>query len=235
VAGTGARPGEGCLLLGSTLVAYAVWPAPLVVPGLEVQHQPAPGVLLGGASVCGGATLAWLDDVLGSGEDDLQELEPGAGGLLVLPYLAGERTPVNDPRASGAVIGLTYATTAAELRRAFVDSVALSALDHAERLRAHAIDPARWRAAGGASQNEALLRACCDALGRPLALMPHAGAAIGPAVLALRSAGVRWQPRPQGIVEPDAARGERYAALLGAYRTAYSALAPTMHSLGELP
>lgn len=234
VAGTATAPGEGCILLGSTLVVYAIWPEPLLVPGLEVQHQPAPGVLLGGASVCGGATLTWLDDVLGSGDDDLHALQPGAGGLLVLPYLAGERTPVNDPRASGAVVGLTYATTGAELRRGFLDSVALSTLDHVERLRHHGVDPVRWRAAGGAARNEALLRACCDAIGRPLALMPHAGEAIGPAALALRSARVSWQPLPQRVVEPDAARGARFSTLLDAYRSAYTALAPTMHRLGDL-
>jgi xylulokinase len=234
VAGTAVAPGTGCLLLGSTLVVYAVAAEPVSVPGLEVQHQPAPGVLLGGASVCGGVTLAWLDGVLGEGADDLQALAPGAGGLLALPYLAGERTPVHDPQASGAVVGLTYATTAAELRRAFVDSVALSALDHAERLRACGIDPPRWRVAGGASHNEALLRACCDALGRPLELMPHAGAAIGPASLALRAAGASWQPAPERVVEPDTWRTERFDALLTAYRDAYAGLAPVMHRLGEL-
>jgi xylulokinase len=234
VAGTAAAPGTGCLLLGSTLVVYAVAAEPVLVPGLEVQHQPAPGVLLGGASVCGGATIAWLEGVLGSGDDDLHALPPGAGGLLALPYLAGERTPVNDPRATGAVVGLTYATTPAELRRAFVDSVALCALDHAARLRTRAVDPPRWRVAGGASRNEALLRGCCDAIGRPLELMPHAGAAIGPASMALRAAGASWQPVPERVVEPDAARGERFASLLVAYRDAYAGLAPTMHALGDL-
>ncbi|MDP9258854.1 MAG: FGGY-family carbohydrate kinase, partial [Actinomycetota bacterium] len=157
VAGTGAAPGTGCLLLGSTLIAYAVWPEPVSVPGLELQHQPAPGVLLGGSSVCGGATLDWLGELLGEVAGDLQALEPGAGGLLVLPYLAGERTPVNDPHASGAVLGLTYATARDELYRAFVDAVALSALDHADRLRAGGVDPARWRVAGGGTRNAALL------------------------------------------------------------------------------
>ena len=234
VAGTGTPPGGGCLLLGSTLIAYAVWPEPVAVPGLEVQHHPAPGVLIGGASVCGGATISWLEDLLGEGAGDLHALEPGAGGLLVLPYFAGERTPVNDPRASGALLGLTYSTTPEELRRAFVDAVALSALDHAERLRVHGIDPASWRAAGGATRNEALLHACSDALGRPLEVMPHAGAAIGPASLALRAAGVDWLPRPESRVEPDAARTARYAGLLGRYRAAYTALAPTMHALAEV-
>jgi xylulokinase len=231
VAGTGALPGSGCLLLGSTLIAYAVWPEPVTVPGLEVQHHPAPGVLIGGASVCGGAIIAWLEDVVGVEDGDLHALAPGAGGLLALPYFAGERTPVNDPRASGAVLGLTYATTRDELRRAFLDAVALSALDHAERLRAHGIDPGSWRATGGATRNSALLHACCDALGRPLELMPSPGAAIGPAALALRAAGVPWQPRPERVVEPDAARTARFDGLLVHYRAAYAGLAPTMHGL----
>jgi xylulokinase len=234
VAGTGVPPGGGCLLLGSTLIVYAVWPEAVAVPGLEVQHHPAPGVLVGGASVGGGATIAWLDDVVGAEAGDLHVLAPGAGGLLVLPYFAGERTPVNDPRASGAILGLTYATTPDELRRAFIDAVALSALDHADRLRAHGIDPASWRAAGGATRNQALLHACSDALGRPLEVMPHAGAAIGPASLALRAAGVDWQPQPERVVEPDPARTELLAGLLGHYRAAYAGLAPTMHELAEV-
>jgi xylulokinase len=231
VAGTGAAPGTGCLLLGSTLIVYAVWPEPVEVPGLEVQHQPAPGVLLGGSSVCGGATLDWLEDLLGQAAGDLHELPPGAGGLLALPYLAGERTPVNDPFASGAVLGLTYSTTRDELGRAFVDAVALSALDHADRLRAAGIDPARWRVAGGATRNTALLHACCDALGRPLDVMPHAGAAVGPAALGLRAAGAHWQPRPERTIQPDDGRTDRFAALLDAYRSAYAGLAPTMRKL----
>ena len=103
------------------------------------------------------------------------------------------------------MLGLTYSTTRDELCRAFVDAVALSALDHADRLRAAGVDPARWRVAGGATRNAALLHACCDALGRPLDVMPHAGAAIGPAALALRAAGAHWQPSPERTIEPDAA------------------------------
>ena len=93
--------------------------------------------------------------------------------------------------------------------------------------------PHRWRVAGGATRNAALVHACCDALGRPLDVMPHAGAAIGPAALALRAAGARWQPSPERTIEPDAARSARFAALLGTYRGAYAGLAPTMHDLAE--
>ena len=216
VAGTGAAPGTGCLLLGSTLIVYAVWPEPVQVPGLEVQHQPAPGVLVGGSSVCGGATLDWLGELLGQAAGDLHELPPGAGGLLALPYLAGERTPVNDPFASGAVLGLTYSTTRDELCRAFVDAVALSALDHADRLRAAGIDPARWRVAGGATRNMALLHACCDALGQAArrdAARRRSHRPGGARPTSCRSA--TGSRSPERAVEPDAARTARFAVLLG--------------------
>jgi sugar (pentulose or hexulose) kinase len=64
--------------------------------------------------------------------------------------------------------------------------------------------------------------------------MPHAGAAIGPAALALRAAGARWQPSPERTIEPDAARTARFAVLLEAYRGAYAGLTPTMHALADL-
>ena len=55
------------------------------------------------------------------------ELEPGSGGLLALPYLAGERAPFADPEARGALAGLTLLTGRTEIYRAFVDSLALAA------------------------------------------------------------------------------------------------------------
>jgi sugar (pentulose or hexulose) kinase len=64
--------------------------------------------------------------------------------------------------------------------------------------------------------------------------MPHPGAAIGPAALALRATGAQWQPNPGRTIEPDAERTRRFAALLEVYRSAYDGLAPTMHALAEL-
>ena len=47
----------------------------------------------------------------------INDIEPGAGGLVALPYLAGERAPIGDPHARGLVLGLTLGTTPAQLRR----------------------------------------------------------------------------------------------------------------------
>ena len=90
---------------------------------------------------------------------------PGGGGVLVLPYLDGERAPVWDPAASGAMIGLTTSTTLAQIYRGVLDGVVLSTLDLADRL-----EPVRggapWTVAGGGVRDAAWVQATADALGR---------------------------------------------------------------------
>jgi sugar (pentulose or hexulose) kinase len=139
-------------------------------------------------------------------------------GLGIDVGLSGVRAAVVDQH--GALVGTGRAGSGARLIS-----------DRAEA------DPREWLlgalAAGGATRNVSLLHACCDALGRPLDVMPHAGAAIGPAALALRAAGATWQPSPERTIESDTARTARLAELLGTYRGAYAGLAPTMHALGR--
>jgi xylulokinase len=218
VAGTGVAPGDGCLLLGSTLAVYAVATDATVVPGLELTRYPGPGVLLGGTTAAAGSVLRWLADLLGGDESELAEaaaeLEPGSGGLLALPYLAGERAPFSDPDARGAFVGLSLSTGRAEVYRAVVDALALAAKTIVERL------PERraWRATGGGCRNQAWLHATCDALDAPIEVVEHAGEAVGPALLGLRSVGIEPSVAVAATLEPRAERAQRYEELSGRYR-----------------
>ena len=136
--GSGARkPGEGCIVLGSTLILGRLVAGPVEAPGLRCQPAIGEGRFLGGWTSAAGSLLDWSRELLGDGANDpasVASLMPGAGGLLVLPYFAGERAPVWDPAARGAILGATLATTREELARAMIDGVALSALDIAARL-----------------------------------------------------------------------------------------------------
>ena len=106
VAGTGVAIGDGVLLLGSTLVIYAVAAEPTRLPGLDCERYPGPGVLVGGCTNAAGLALAWARRELGAADAaEVAALPPGAGGLLALPYLAGERTPITDPLATGLIVG----------------------------------------------------------------------------------------------------------------------------------
>ncbi|MDX6376418.1 MAG: xylulokinase [Gaiellaceae bacterium] len=206
-------PGDGCVLLGSTLVVYGVVADEIEVAGLELQAYPGDGYLLGGATSSGGNVIAWARRTFG---DEIAS-GPIADGLRVLPYLAGERTPVRDAAATGAVLGITLTTTPAELHRAFVDGIALAALDHAERI-ATAVTVGRWRVSGGGVRNASWLAATADALGVPLEVAPLAGEGAGPALFALAAMGVDPPPGRASLIEPDAAATSWYRDALAPYR-----------------
>jgi xylulokinase len=237
VAAAGVRaPGDACVLLGSTIVVCRAVDEAVAVDGLELSAYPGEGMLLGGWTAAGGSVLDWFRRELADEgvRERAAQLEPGAGGLLALPYLAGERTPVRDPLARGLVVGLTLRSSREELYRALVDALALAARDHCARFEAARLAPAVWRAAGGGTRDPAWLQATADALDTPLELCAWAGDAVGPALLGLRSAGVDL-PRPvERVVSPDPARRERYERLYELYRTLHPTLAGTMHALAEL-
>ncbi len=237
VAAAGARePGDACVLLGSTLVLAVVIDRPLDCEGLEQSAYPGGGLLLGGWTAAGGSVLDWFRHEFGG--DGLDEavaaLEPGAGGLVALPYLAGERTPVRDPRARGLLLGLTLRTTRAQAYRALVDALALAARDHLERFEEAGVAPPGWRASGGGTRNEAWAQATADALGAALEVCAWSGEAVGPAILALRGIGVDPDRPTERVVLPDPARQARFEELYEIYRGLHPLLAGAMDDLGSL-
>jgi xylulokinase len=83
---------------------------------------------------------------------------PGAGGLTLVPYLEGERTP-NLPSASGRLVGLRLANTTREhLARAFVEGMLCGLADGLDALRAQGVRPGRVLLTGGAARSAAVQR-----------------------------------------------------------------------------
>jgi xylulokinase len=230
VFGTGTtEPGSACIILGSTLIMGVVTESPCATPDMRSSLHVGSGWLFSGWTSCCGSLIDWSRRMLPS--SDLP-LEPGAGGLIALPYFAGERAPHWDPEARGVILGLTLETTPAQMQRAMIDAVALSARDLAERLNRVPIE--RWRVGGGGAYNDALLQALCDAIGRPLEIVSHAGEAIAPAMLAARAVGRRIERSIERTVEPNGKACATYDALYAVYRDLYPALAASMHKLAAL-
>jgi xylulokinase len=229
------RPGHSGLVLGSTtIVCRAVHQGFEPPPGLGLSAYPGDGLLAGGWTLSGGLVLDWFADRFGAADDVLRsavEVEPG--GLLALPYLAGERTPLWDPFARGALIGLSRDSGPAEVYRALVDSLALTALDHAERLDPQLGPCPVWRATGGGTIHPVWPQATADALGASIEIAPHAAEAVGPGLLALRALGADPERRPSAVLRPDARRSERYRELLPAFRELSEAVAPVLRGLRE--
>lgn len=235
IAGAGVRrPGDAGLVLGSTMIIGRAVDDGVDPPaGLASSAFPGEGgTLLGGWTLSGGLALDWFAERFGDDGDLARraaEREPG--GVLALPYLSGERTPLWDPHARGAFIGLTPDTGPAELYRALVDSLALAVLDHTERLE-RALGPCSvWRVTGGGTRHPLWVHATADALGATLAVAPNAAEGLGPALLALRTLGPAPDRPPAATVEPDGHSSERLRRLLPAFRDLSRQLSSIVHGL----
>jgi xylulokinase len=228
----GGRVGDNSLLLGTTMVlATGSQLEPGIAGDLRVVEAVGRRRLLAGWTSAAGGSIDWARSQLGAG--DVAALEPGAGGLVALPYLAGERTPVWDADARGAIVGITSDTTNVELERAVLDGVALSGRDIVERMRAAGHDPGRWCAGGGGVHHPAWLQAASDALRAPIEAVDITGG-VAAAVFGLRSLGADPAVPVIRSVEPDPARADRFDRLYQLYRGLSRDLIRTMHELSEL-
>jgi xylulokinase len=220
------------MLLGSTLVMGRVVEKEQCGEGLRLTPHVGRGGFLGGWTSSCGSLIDWAQRLYGAAACAAAEsLPPGAGDLVMLPYLAGERAPVWDPNARGVIVGLSLHNDAPHLARAALDAVALSALDLTRRLKTLAGPLGGFRVNGGGARNRGLVQAIADATATPLEIVAHAGEACAPAWLAARAIGKRLEPGLDRIVAPEPEHSRRYEQLFDIYRELYPRLAPTMHSL----
>ena len=233
-------PDGAVILMGSTLIAAQVVDAGFSGPldqGLRTTRLAGGELAVGGWTSTAGMALDWCAAMLGLPPGELlaevATLSPGAGGMLALPYLAGERAPWWDPSARGAILGLTLRTTAAEVYRCVLDAVALSARDLTERMAGEVPPPDRWRVGGGAVRNAVWLQATCDAVGKPFDVVEEP-AGVAAAAFAQSARGQEPAPPTTRPLVADKERSARFTTLFHMYRTLYPALAETMHLLARL-
>ena len=192
----------------------------------------AMGVMLSAAG-----SLAWLQRIVGAGYEELtaeaSAWEPGAEGLLFLPYLAGERTPHADPDARGAFTGLELRHDRGALVRAVLEGVAFGLRDSLDLVSELGERPELGRVSGGGAHSEEWLRIIASVLELPLQRVAvEDAAAFGAAQLGGVAAGV-WPDvpaavaatvRPGEVVEPVAEWIEPYRAARERFRALYPAL-----------
>ena len=178
-------------------------------------------VVEGGAVSDGGNLYAWAQRTLRL--DPPEPREPDGHGLTFLPLLGGERSLGWNPRASGAVTGLTFETDAADLLQAGLEGIAYRIADIADRL-----PDVREVVATGHSllQSDWWMQVFADALGRRVVVSDVAeGSARGAAVYVLERLGAEADPAPLGRAhQPDPERGEVYAAARERQRQLYEEL-----------
>lgn len=245
------RPGDA-VDTGGASGGFGVYAdRPLELPGTFSAPAPIEGRwVLGGAMASTGAALTWLRDALLGGRWTLDELEaeaaglaPGAGGLVFLPYLAGERAPIFDELARGAFVGLTLDHTRGHLARAVLEAAAYAIRHVAEPILAAGVPVTELRLAGGPARSDLWARIKADVTGFPVAI-PRVGetavlgaailAAVGAGAVADRVAAVRRMTAIERRIMPDLEAHRRYERLFGVYRSLYPALAPSFAELAAI-
>lgn len=175
--GVGARPGDVVVSIGTSGTAFAVAETPSGDPtGAVAGFADATGRFLPLVCTMNAARVLeavarMLNVTIGELGDLALQAPPGADGLVLVPYLEGERTP-NLPDATGSLHGLKIATaTPAHLARAAVEGM-LCGL--AEALDALELDARRVLLIGGGARSEAVRRIAPRVFGRPV-LVPEPG------------------------------------------------------------
>lgn len=186
-----------------------------------------------------GLALRWALRVLGisSWKEAYREafsVEAGAGGVLFLPYLSGERTPHFDPEARGAWVGLGLSHERPHLLRAAFEGVAYALREALEALEAAGVPASELRLAGGGTLREPWRAMLADVLERPLLVLPNSvsqnASARGAALLAGVAGGAfesvahtsALSPEPEGAVEPG--NPGAYAEAYARYKELYGRL-----------
>jgi gluconokinase len=177
--------------------------------------------VVSGAAFSGAGNLyAWLRQVTtlpteGPVEDELASVPPGSRGVVVMPYHAGSRPPLDLAAGSGAITGLSLATTPVEILAATLESVCYRLAAGYEALAAILPKPPEVVASGGAIvASPWWQQTLADVLGRPVRVVDEPEAsARGAALLAL---GLTTDPATVRVVDPrpDAVEAQRAARAL---------------------
>ena len=164
----------------------------------------------------------------------------GRNHVYFLPYLMGERSPINDVNARGTFIGMTMDTTRSDLVQAVLEGVAFAIRDSFEVARSLGLDIPSSKLCGGGSRSPLWRTIFANVLGIPLELpKTEQGPGYGGAMLAMVGCG-RFESvqaaadalvEVASVVEPDLELTARYEARYRQYRTIYPALKPVFARL----
>lgn len=197
--------------------------------------------LVRGSTACAGSALEWVRGQLLPRDFEALDaaagtVAPGANGLTFLPYLAGERAPLWNPHARGALLGLGLHSTQADIARAVYEGIALSLGHIVQTMRACGVALHEVRLAGGLARNALLAQIKADVLGVPVVqLADHELTTLGLAVVASVALGAhadhahasRCFTHAQRRFEPEAQAVRAYQAVLARYMHCAEALGPT--------
>lgn len=172
----------------------------VVEPRLIFSHHVLRGQYLLQGGTVGGGSLVWFKDILTANWSDHSDggqtnfeqfsreaagVQPGAGGLIFVPYMAGERTPLWNSNARGIFFGLSYATTRAEMIRAMMEGCAFAVMDNIQIAAQSGAEAGEYLGSGGATRSAVWCQIKADVYGKPLVVAQCADGSEGGHLLGL--------------------------------------------------
>jgi xylulokinase len=221
---------------------------------ISVYAHVVPGLFLAMVlNQSGGLVLRWYRDTFcwaevqqaeregGSAYDlILADASPGPSPLIVLPHLSGSGTPWFDTASKGAILGLTFGTTRADVAKAILEGLTFELRVNLDLLKEGGVVINELRAIGGGARSDLWLQLKADILGVPVVAPAVTEAAcLGAALLAGVGAGVYPDAvgaaasvfKPARIFQPDPERRVLYDRRYAVYRSVYPAVAPISYQL----
>jgi L-ribulokinase len=238
------EPGTFVMVIGTSICDMVVHADEIRLPGITgvVRDGILPGLYgyeAGQAAV--GDMLAWFVSTLGGGasHEELEagagRIEPGGTGLLAFDWWNGNRTVLADSDLSGVLLGLTIRSSAAEIYRALLESIAFGNRRIMDNFEEHGMPLDRIVACGGiAEKSPLMMQLLADTSGRAVSVpavaeIPARGAALFGAVAAGAypdiGAAVRATQQPTAhTYEPDPQAVQAYEGVYEIYRELYETL-----------
>lgn len=239
------RPGDLMLMYGSTLFFVQVLPGLRTSPLLWTTAGVEPQTYTAAAGMAtSGSLTTWMRDLMGGVPFETLIAEasatpPGADGLLLLPYFAGERTPIFDPDARGVMAGLSLRHSRGHVFRATYEGIAFGIRQILGLLDEVAQDlPQRIVAVGGGTKGGLWTQVVSDVTQRPQIVPKETiGASFGDALMAGVGAGLvasdaEWVRDP-AIIEPNPATKDVYDDLFAGYEDLYPGTRDVVHRLAR--
>src|SRR6202165_682413 len=218
-------------------------------PHFYFDYHDIPGLtLINGCMASSGSLVKWFSQQLADEtppqvlDSEAQAIAPGAGGVIVLPYFLGEKTPIFDPAARGVFAGVMLHHTRAHLYRAILEAVCYGFAHHLALLRESGRPVRRVVAAGGGSRSALWMQIAADVIDLPVQVVAgEAASALGAAYVAAMGAGIfaEWGDIARFISQgpvyhPQSAVVPRYRKGFALYRELYTRLQSYLPALGQL-
>ncbi|HEX6140489.1 MAG TPA: FGGY family carbohydrate kinase, partial [Candidatus Limnocylindria bacterium] len=179
------EPGDTMVMYGSTLFLIGTVARPVSHPGLwAASGRTIETFSVAAGMATSGLVTSWLAELAGTDVGALMAeadaVAPGSDGLVLLPYFAGERTPLFDPEARGCWVGLTLDHTRGHLARSVLEGVAYGVRHNLDAMADAGAAPRRLVAVGGGIRGSVWTRIVSDITGLPQDLPSTAiGASYG--------------------------------------------------------